>query len=109
MDLLTFVLVLCGATYIITQSSIAVVLRTAFADLCGLCESLVYCPACTGFWVGIALGLCGYWPRSGAAGVLEAGVAACGLGALWSVYGPASVWLKERGDTAAEENDDERS
>ena len=96
MELLTFTLLVFGSVYIITQSAIAVVPRNVFADFGAFWESLIYCPACTGFWMGAALGALGYWVHDDWPAVIEAAVSACGLGALWSVYGPESPWAGER-------------
>lgn len=108
MHLLIFALLTLGSVYIITQSAIAHAPRNAIADIGWMFESLIYCPACTGFWVGAGLGATGYWVNDGALGVLEAGISACGLGALWGVYGPESAWMRERAH-AEMENDHERT
>lgn len=106
MELLIFALLALGLVYLITQSAIAYLPRNAIADLGAFWESLIYCPACTGFWVGVLLGALGYWVHAGWLGVIEAGVSACALGALWSVYGPPSPWARERVTTEVEMDDD---
>ncbi len=104
MDLLTFTLLLFGVVYIITQSAIMAPLRMPFASLHPVCATLIYCCACTGAWVGGALAALGYWPGAeGGRGVIEATVVACGLGAVWSVYGPESPWGREQALTASRE------
>ncbi len=103
MTLCIFILTTLGLVYIVTQSSIMHAPRMWIADVHGKLEMLIYCPACTGFWVGVTLKFLGYWHGA----VLEAGIIACALGALWGVYGPDNVWAQERGhdDTQEEKNE----
>lgn len=102
MMIFTFVAMTLGLVYILTQSAIAALLRMWLADRHVLLEGLIYCPACTGFWVGFVLKLLGYWNGS----AMEAGIISCALGALWGVYGPDNVWPLERDhdNTQEEEN-----
>lgn len=93
-QLVHFCLVLTGFTYLITQSVILRPLRLGVSKLGKPFEVLIYCPACTGFWVGLALGWSGLWPWSPK---VVAAVAAAGLMALWSEYGPPNKWQLERG------------
>ena len=52
-----------GLVYIISQSVIFSFLRVRIARLNPLFEALLYCPSCTGFWVGLMLGALGIYPR----------------------------------------------
>ena len=92
-----------GLIYIGTRSAILHAPRMAVADIHDLFEVLMYCPACFGFWVGVALKYLGYWDGS----AIEAGIISCALGALWGEYGPSSVWAQERGDDNTLEKKDE--
>lgn len=101
MTLCIFILMTIGLVYIVTQSSIGHVPRMWLADGGTLLEALIYCPACTGFWVGASLSWLGYWPSA-----IEAGIIACAVGATWGVYGPGNVWAQERGHDSTQEEED---
>lgn len=80
-----------GATYLITEAVIFVGVRVALARRSSFLETLVYCPACTGFWVGCALFL--FWPFTAVdtgvllvASILQSGVASMALGAAWGAW-----------------------
>lgn len=94
LQLLHFALLTLGVTYIVTQSSIMILPRmwvTARAPLMG---TLIYCPACTGFWVGCGLQL-GH--DFGLGNVVAAGVVACGLMATWAMaFLHTSSWNLEQ-------------
>lgn len=97
-ELIRYILLVLGAVYIVTQSSIAAPVRQRIADVHPLLEALVYCGACSGFWIGAALYQT--WPYAVRWPALEAAVAGCMLGALWSGYFvPYSAWEDERGST----------
>jgi hypothetical protein len=95
--MLTFALISLGITYGITTSALLASLRVAVVDLTGhslWVATLIYCPACTNFWVGAALGAGGLWPEpvSGFDAIWRAAFAAAALGALWSEYGPRTLF-----------------
>jgi hypothetical protein len=92
MQIFKFVTMHLGLVYILTQSVIARPARVFLAELHPQLEVLVYCSACAGFWIGMLLGVLGYWSSA-----VEAAITGCCLGAVWVEYGPASVWFSERG------------
>ena len=102
MSLLIFSLLVVGVVYIVTQSAIFHLPRVWIADRHVMLEMLIYCPACTGFWVGVVLSLLGYGNLSW----LEGGIVACAIGALWGVYGPGNIWQQERVHVDAQEEED---
>jgi len=51
-------LLVVGLTYWLTMSGIFAPFRLLIADAGAFWESLIYCPMCTSFWVGAALGVC---------------------------------------------------
>jgi hypothetical protein len=53
--LLVFGLVHLGITYLICGSAIFAPLRILLAKRSVLVTALIYCPACVGFWIGLAL------------------------------------------------------
>lgn len=96
-DLIWFSLVVLGVIYAVTQSRVGAIVRRPWRALWGKYEgfaSFAYCPACFGFWVGLALGLhFNFRP-------LEAAFVACALGALWSEYGSSlDPWDTEGRDS----------
>ena len=113
MDLLHYIFMLAGLTYLITQSVIFRVFRMQLAKAGSFGEALIYCPACTGFWLGAAL--TPLWPfKALVFAPLESAVGACGLMALWQEWGPqVDVWQHEQGnsenDDSLEEKDGKRS
>ena len=62
LNLFRWTLLLIGIVYLITQADIVSVPRVWFAKKNVFFLSLIYCPACTGFWVGLVLGATGLWP-----------------------------------------------
>jgi hypothetical protein len=95
--MIEFILVTLGIVYGLTSSFALTPLRLWLARLSGHSVwfvTLLYCPACTGFWVGVALSSSGLWPVTSHAftAAWQAGFAGTALGALWSEYGPASVF-----------------
>ena len=109
MDLAHYILMLTGLTYIVTQSLIFRIPRMKIAAWSLFWQSLIYCPACAGFWLGAAL--VPLWPfKALVFAPLESAVCACGLMALWKEWGPQTdVWSLEQGkqrhDHALEEKD----
>lgn len=106
LDFFQWLLATWGLIYVITQSTVLHALRVWVADRHVLLEVGIYCPACVGFWAGpaiYALQMQQLWLHS----ALQA-FGGCALGALWSQYGPPSVWQQERGDNGStqEKTDD---
>lgn len=87
-DWLTYVLLLAGVMYLVTQSTIFAAFRIAFAHGSMWRASFIYCPACVGFWTGLALGNYGYWPPQqwGMKAAIESAFAAMALGAVWGTW-----------------------
>ncbi len=85
MQLINYILLLCGLVYLITQSGIVAPFRALVSRLGLFFEALVYCQACTGFWVGLALAYTGHWPFTG--WPIESAIAGAALGALWKEWG----------------------
>lgn len=52
----TWSLLVVGITYALTESSILGLYRILVSRLGVMPTVLVYCPSCTGFWVGLGLG-----------------------------------------------------
>jgi hypothetical protein len=57
-SLVEWSLLVVGLTYWLTMSGIFAPLRLLIASAGAFWEALIYCPMCTGFWVGAALGVC---------------------------------------------------
>lgn len=98
--LLQYGLTLIGIVYIVSQSYIFRPIRI-IASYLRLLGVLIYCPSCTGFWVGLLLHYAGYYPfHVKGFGVVEPGIVGCALGAVWGVYGPSTdTWSLDRGIT----------
>ena len=79
-------LIVLGLVYLVTESAIFAPVRVPFARRHVLAETLIYCPSCTGFWVGLCVALWSWPAFHGALSVVESGIAAMALGALWSVW-----------------------
>ena len=92
-----------GLTYLLTEAVIALPFRIWFARGSRFRTALIYCPACTGFWVGAYLGAW-YWPfdaRWYIDPILESGFAAMILGAAWATWHTSVAFVAEaplRGD-----------
>ncbi len=85
MQLINYILLLCGLVYLITQAGIMAPLRITVSMWAKPFELLIYCQACTGFWVGLMLAYTGHWPFTGWS--IESAVAGAALGALWREWG----------------------
>lgn len=57
-SLVEWALLAVGLTYWITMSGIFAPARYLIASAGAFWEALIYCPMCTGFWVGCGLGVC---------------------------------------------------
>lgn len=91
-----FVLV-ASIVYTITESRIARVVRMAVGLRSDFLLSLVYCRACTGFWVGVWTA--SYFPVRVEPFVLHlwvAGGAVMLLGYMWTSFLPNTAWEAEQ-------------
>lgn len=82
---LTWLGLVWGSVYLVTDSVIFDPLRVLLSRW-GRAYAMVllHCPACTGFWVGLALGGLGFWPvEGGFLSPLYSAIVACAAGALW--------------------------
>lgn len=103
---LTWALVGLGLTYGITQSWIGRVLRLLVARIGFPFEVLVYCPACTGFWVGLYLGAAGLWPGAELFwSPVPSALALMALGALWGNFVGSDAFLAEAHLRRGQEDD----
>jgi hypothetical protein len=88
---LPWILVVLGLTYIVSESAIFMAIRIWLASVGGpYAETLVYCPACTGFWAGVFVGILGKFHvvaeiPSGDA-VFWMPFASCAIGALYGHF-----------------------
>lgn len=104
--LIAWVLLELGLVYLITESMIFSPLRMALARSSMFLAGLLYCPACAGFWVGLALGLLGAWPEAllrSDLRLLEPAIAGVAVGALWGSWHPNPAWALERPEPEPEE------
>lgn len=98
--LLRFVLVSLGVIYLVTEASIAAGPRALIAKRSLFLGSLLYCPACAGFWIGLGLsfyetGLWPFLPITGWLYHLESAFVTMALGAIWSALHPNPAWEAE--------------
>lgn len=113
-DLIRWFLVTLGLIYFITESSLFAIIRVTAAELSSVLRMLLYCQACSGFWIGIATAAW-LWPFGvGGDGwmavsvqLIEGGIATMGLGALWShMRGGNPAWHVEGWNTEGAQDDD---
>jgi hypothetical protein len=96
MELLHYIFLLTGMGYLITQSLIMRPLRKLVAKAGAVPAAFIYCPSCTGFWIGLAL--TPYWPFESS--YLGSAISATALMALWKEYGPQiNPWMHEQAPT----------
>lgn len=84
-----FVFIVWGLAYLVTQSSIMLFLRLFVLKHSRFFGTLVFCPACSGFWIGVLLGVVGLYgpalaPLSPA--WFESALIATVLGYFWGKY-----------------------
>lgn len=99
--LVPYTLLLWGLVYLVTASAIFAPVRMFVTWAGGVYAATgIYCPACTGFWFGLALGALGAWPFMVLLWApLDAAIASVALGALWTRIGPENhAWSVEIGD-----------
>lgn len=113
-DLARWALVVLGAIYFVTEASIATPLRVRIAVAHPLLEALIYCPACSGFWLGVSLHR--YWGELSVQAAIGSGIAAMALGAAWASWRGAPAWQSEaelrdevRREATQEEAQDDRA
>lgn len=92
-DVVRWALVVLGCIYLVTEASIATPVRVRIAVLHPLLEALIYCPACSGFWLGLSL--CRFWGPLSFSTAVASGLAAMALGAIWSSWRGAPAWALE--------------
>jgi hypothetical protein len=87
-----------GIIYLVTESSIFAPIRMSLAMWSGFIRSLIYCRACTGFWVGVIGGAVNYpialhnpW-----ASATMAGLTGMMLGYVWTCFVPNHAWKPEQ-------------
>ncbi len=105
--LLRFTLLLWGFVYLVTQSFLLRPVRILFSRYL-FTAMLVYCPACTGAWIGIAIASQLPWSTAPYLQMIESGLASMALGAIWGqIFGDSNVfemehrfhrWKREEGD-----------
>ncbi len=99
-DALRSAFLLLGLTYLLTQSSIFAPLRIAIRLRNPFLAQMVYCPACSGFWIGATLSLLGLnlLPTNTLLDPLYNAVMSCGLMATWNyVVVTRSSWETDLG------------
>ena len=98
---IVWALVGLGLVYGITESAIFAPIRLLLARVHLVVQVFVYCAACTGFWVGLGLGLGGYWPVDRVAwyGAIESAIALMCLGALWGRKGSPAYAVEQQYDS----------
>lgn len=83
-----------GIVYFITESSVFSPFRIALTKGSDFRIGLLYCPACTGFWVGIIVS--NLWVHQSDWSGIESGVAMMAVGAAWSNWrGGNSAYILE--------------
>jgi hypothetical protein len=101
---LTWALVGIGLVYAVTEAAITAPVRRALAVLHPVVRTLLYCPACAGFWIGLGMGGFGPHPPAplpAAAVPWASAVMLMGLAATWSAWkggNPAYALEQERQD-----------
>lgn len=98
-DLLRWALLELGLIYFVTESVFFAPMRVALSRGSGFLRALLYCPACSGFWLGALLGFLGFWPyhdsRRHVAELIGSGVAGMAIGALWATVHDNVAWVAE--------------
>lgn len=94
-ELIRWALLTLGLVYFTTESVLFSVARVALARRGGvMLETLLYCPACSGFWLGLATSWAWpgdvWWLR-----LIESAIAGMALGALWSAAHSNPMWGAE--------------
>lgn len=115
LELVRWVLLNLSVIYLITTATIASPFRMALAKRSKFLQSLIYCPACVGFWIGLAF--YGYWPLDGQVlgavqsptvyKILESGAAAMALGAIWANWAGNPAFAIEVHDRELDESETE--
>lgn len=105
LQLVHWLLITLGLTYLLTQSSVFYLVRAKMLAIHPLLGQLVYCPACSGFWIGATTYFYA-WPFHTWLGALDSAIAACGLMATWAntCLGVTS-WEIEQQHAAREETE----
>ena len=103
-DFPIWVLVNLGILYFISESVLFGTVRMWIATGGALLRSLIYCPACLGFWLGAFQGpvngpfqAFAWWEAS-----IGTGLLLMAIGALWSKLFGNSAWSIEQEDDGKE-------
>jgi hypothetical protein len=82
--LIQWALVVLGVIYFVTESVIFGPVRVTLTRGSVFRSTLLYCPACMGFWVGVASGFLqpALWQNP-----VQSGLAAMALGRIWALCG----------------------
>jgi len=93
-ELVRWALLTLGLVYLTTESAIFSPVRVALARRALLLETLLYCPACSGFWLGLVTSWAWpgevWWLR-----LAESATAGIALGALWGAVHSSPMWAAE--------------
>ena len=94
-DLACWALVHLGLVYLVTEAAIFAPVRLAVSARGPLWTTLIYCPGCSGFWLGLACAP--LWPGPPWWLALPcSGLAGMGLAATWSkATGGNQAWIAE--------------
>ncbi len=88
LEFVRYVLLVWGLIYLVTQSAIFAPIRATILHFSRFAGILVFCPSCSGFWIGICVALLGAYTQ-GLGWIpswIESGVIAMPLGHIWGVY-----------------------
>lgn len=85
--LLRWALLMLGLIYLATESTIFALPRMVLVNRHVAWATLLYCPACMGFWLGLLTGWLDLWPFPGVAAI-QSGIAGVAVGALWGHIHP---------------------
>lgn len=89
-DHLPWILLVLGLTYVVTESAIFMLVRVWLASVGGeYVETLLFCPACTGFWAGVLVSLFGFLnvlPIVPPHAVFWMPFASCAIGAVYGHF-----------------------
>ena len=102
--------VMVGLIYFTTESAFFAPVRVRLARSSDFLRMLLYCPACSGFWLGLLIS--SQWPDRGPAYVLMSGIAGMGVGAMWATFHDNVAWIAEaraRGEVEVDDDETEAS
>lgn len=101
---LRWLAVVLACIYVITESVIFGPFRVWLTKDSMFRRTLIYCPACSGFWVGVTFGMLMYWPMdygtspwAMAREAFESGCCAMVVGAIWGQWHINNAFFLEAG------------